>query len=200
MPEFLHQFLLCFIPMFVALDPLGLLPLFVSVTSTMDRERRRRVVLQAVPTALAIGVAFILLGRPLLDYLEIGVPDLQIAGGSLLFIWAMWDLAMSGKPSVNAEESVGLVPLATPLMVGPAVLTLGLVLTDKYQSPWPPVAALTANLAILAAMLLGLERLINYVPLTAMRAISKVVDLLLAAIGVAFVRAGVTAAVLAARG
>lgn len=189
MDDFLLSLTLCLIPMFVAVDPVGLVPVFVSVTGSMTATQRRRVVLQAVPTALAIGVAFIILGRSVLQFLGVGLADLQIAGGALLFIYAMMDLIVPGKPMVREEYSVGIVPLATPLIVGPAVLTLGLVLVDQYGH-LATIAALVINLALLMGLLLLCEQVIRLVPLNALRAISKVVDLLLAAIGVALVRQG----------
>jgi multiple antibiotic resistance protein len=92
----MHSFLLCFIPLFVAIDPVGLLPVFVSVTTGYTPQRRRRLVAEAVPTAAVIGVAFFLLGRLLLGYLNIGVADLRIAGGALLFMYALVDLFVPG--------------------------------------------------------------------------------------------------------
>ncbi len=191
----MKAFWLCFIPLFVAVDPMGLVPVFVSVTGDLDPRLRRRLVLQATPTALAIGLVFFAIGRPLLSFLHIGVPDLQIAGGILLFIYAVVDLFFApGKPSVSEAHSMGTVPLATPLIVGPAVLTAGLVLVDRYSYA-SAALALIANIVLLTLALLGLEWLLRWIPLDAMRAVSKVVDLLLAAIGVGFVRWGILAAI-----
>jgi len=189
----MNNFLLCFVKLFVAVDPPGLVPVFLSVTAGFDLVRRRKLVLQAVPAALVIGLVFFAVGRPLLSALGLGVPDLQIAGGILLFIYAVVDLFFfAGKPSVDEEHAMGIVPLATPLIVGPAVLTMGLVLTDEYSFPMTALA-LTANLVLLLAILLLADKLLRLVPMDAMRAISKVVDLLLAAIGVMIIRLGVTA-------
>lgn len=195
--SFLADFLLCFIPLFVAIDPLGMLPVFCSVTTGYDRARRRKLVLQAVPTALFIGAGFFVLGGPVLDFLNIALADLQIAGGAILFVFSLLDLIITGKPSVEEEDAVGIVPLATPLIVGPAVLTLGLVLVGKYGHV-APLAALLVNLAILAVVLLATDHIMRFIPLNTMKAISKVVMLLLAAIGVAFIREGLTSAIKAA--
>lgn len=186
----MEAFLLCFIPLFVAIDPLGMVPVFVSVTAGMDASERRRLVMQAIPTALAIGLGFFLLGSPLLHFLGIGLSDMQIAGGVLLFVYAVMDMFIPGKPSVREDESVGIVPLATPLIVGPAVLTLGLVLVQQHGM-FLAGMALIANLLLLGVALLFASRVLVFVPMNAMRATSKVVDLLLAAIGVALVRQGV---------
>lgn len=193
----MEAFLLCFIPFFVAMDPPGLIPVFLNITHGFNAAQRRRITLQAVPTALLIAVIFILVGRPLLSFLKIDIPDLQIAGGIILFVYALLDLMVAGKPMVREEQSLGIVPLATPLIVGPAVLTLGLVLRDQYG--WVHTFfALLVNLALVLLALLFSERLLKWVPMNALSAISKVVDLLLAAIGVGFVRAGLLAIIHAA--
>jgi multiple antibiotic resistance protein len=185
----MREFMLCFIPLFVAIDPLGMVPIFVNVTADATAAGRRKLVMQALPTAGAIGVGFFLLGPWLLGFLNIQISDMQIAGGVLLFVYAMMDLFLPGKPSVRENESVGLVPLATPLIVGPAVLTLGPVLVSKFGA-LAAVGALLANLVLLGAALWVVEAVLKVVPINAMRAISKVVDLILAAIGVALVREG----------
>ena len=190
MAHLLRQFALCFIPLFVAVDPLGALPVFVSVTAHLDAARRRRVALQALPTALAIGVVFFLIGGPLLHFLSLRNSDLEIAGGALLFAYAMMDLVMAGRPAVNEESSLGIVPLATPIIVGPSVLTMGLVLVDSYGKTLA-ITALVLNLILLGSLLLGIETVLRFVPINSMKAMSKVADLLLAAIGVSFVRQGV---------
>lgn len=187
----MQSFLLCFIPLFVAIDPLGLVPVYITVTSRLEPARRRRVVLEAVPAAAVIGVVFFLAGPYVLTFLNITLNDIRIAGGAILFMYALYDLAIVGKPTVVEDDaSPGLVPLATPLIVGPAVLTVGLVLVGEYGFV-TPVLALLANLVILTVVLAAGERLLTVIPLNAMRALSKVIDLLLAAIGVSLVRLGV---------
>jgi multiple antibiotic resistance protein len=194
-------FLLCFIPLFVAMDPPGILPVFFRLTAGCNAQQRKRLVLQAIPAAALIGLVFFSLGRPILSFLHIQVFDLQIAGGVLLFLYALMDLVVPGKPAVagtagngsssaGTEQSVGIVPLATPIIVGPAVMTLGLVMVDKHGLMLAS-AALTANILILLAILLSADLILRVVPLTAMNAASKVVDLLLAAIGVMLVREGI---------
>jgi multiple antibiotic resistance protein len=189
-----ESFLLCFIPLLVAIDPVGLLPIFTGVTIGRTPPQRRALVLRAIPVALAIGVVFFSFGFRVLRFMNIELSDLQIAGGILLFIFAMLDLVLPGKPAIQESESVGIVPLATPLIVGPAVLTLGLVLVQQHGLPLA-LAALVANLVILSIVLLSADFVLRIVPVPAMKAISKVLMLLLAAIGVSLVRTGVLAIV-----
>ena len=110
------------------------------------------------------------------------------------FVFAMLDLVLPGKPAIEESESVGIVPLATPLIVGPATLTLGLVLVQEHGLPLA-LAAVVINLLILSAVLFSADFVLRFIPVPAMKAMSKVVMLLLAAIGVSLVRTGVLAVV-----
>lgn len=195
----MNEFLLCFIPLFVAMDPPGILPVFFRLTAGCNSQQRRKLVLLAIPSATAIGLIFFVAGRPILDFLHIKVFDLQIAGGILLFLYALMDLVIPGKPAVNpangavaAEQAPGIVPLATPIIVGPAVMTLGLVMVDKYGLAMTS-GALIANILILFAIMLASDLILRFIPMQAMNAASKVIDLLLAAIGVMLVREGIVA-------
>lgn len=196
----MKEFLLCFIPLFVAMDPPGILPVFFRLTAGCTSAQRKRLVMLAIPSATAIGLIFFVAGRPILDFLHIKVFDLQIAGGILLFLYALMDLVVPGKPAVNApagaapstDNAPGIVPLATPIIVGPAVMTLGLVMVDKYGLAMTS-SALIANILILFAIMMASDLILRFFPMQAMNAASKVIDLLLAAIGVMLVREGIVA-------
>src|SRR2546423_2548301 len=127
MIEFDH-FLPVFIPMFVAIDPFGMVPIFLAVTDGLSDECRRRVSFEAVLAATAIALAFMFAGRWLFDFLGITAADFKIAGGAILLVLAVLDLLITGKPAVHEPEIVGIVPLAMPLIAGPATLTTTLVL------------------------------------------------------------------------
>ena len=88
----MNEFWVCFVPLFVAVDAVGVLPLFLSLTEGMDRARLRRVVIQSVITAAAVALAFLTFGPVLLRFLGITVPDFMIAGGVLLFAISLSDL------------------------------------------------------------------------------------------------------------
>jgi multiple antibiotic resistance protein len=194
----MNEFLLCFIPLFVAMDPPGILPIFFRLTAGCTSAQRKKLVMLAIPSATLIGLTFFIAGRPILDFLHIKVFDLQIAGGILLFLYALMDLVIPGKPAVSPsspaaqEDAPGIVPLATPIIVGPAVMTLGLVMVDKYGLAMTSTA-LIANILILLAIMLASDLILRIVPMQAMNAASKVIDLLLAAIGVMLVREGIVA-------
>jgi multiple antibiotic resistance protein len=185
----MSEFFVFFIPLCVAIDPFGMVPVFLGVTTGMGSAQRRRVTLEATGVGFLICLGFMFLGRWIFNYLGIDESDFKIAGGILLLVLAVYDLLIPGKPAVDEATSVGLVPLAMPLIAGPAALTTTLVLAQ--QSYAMTAVALAANFVLLLAAMLGAEAVGRLIGLNAMRAISKLVMVLLAAIAVNFIRSGV---------
>ena len=184
------NFLLAFVPIFFAVDPVGVLPIFVSLTEGMDTKARRRIVRDSVITALLVAVAFVFFGKSIFRLLGITVHDFLVAGGVLLFLIATLDL-VSGRKMAREVGSIGVVPLGTPLIVGPAVLTTALVLVDIYGLV-ATLAAIVANVVLAGGVLLHAEVLERVLGSTGSKAISKIVSLLLAAIAVMMIRKGLT--------
>lgn len=188
----MDEFLRVFIPLFVAIDPLGLVPVFLSVTDRLDAARRRRTSFEAVASASVICIGFMFLGDLIFKFLGITVNDFRIAGGVILLVLAVLDLLIVGKPAVNEQEMVGVVPLGMPLIAGPATLTSVLVLsTDQGLGKWWTALALAVNLLLLLVVLLASERIARVVGRNTLRALSKLVMVLLAAIAVNYIRVGI---------
>ena len=184
-----------FIPLMVSIDPFGIVPIFMSATANMSERYRKRIGFESVGAAFAITIGFMFLGEGLFGILQITVTDFQIAGGILLLVLAIVDLLMSGKPAVDPSRTIGIVPLAMPLIAGPATLTTSLVLSRSYG--YGPVAAgLALNFLLLLLVLQAAQRLTRWLGANALAAFSKLVMLLLAAIAVNFIRVGVTQVVL----
>ncbi len=185
----LEHFLVTFIPLFVALDPIGLVPIYLGMAQGTKVERRNVVVNEAVVTALLISVTFLFLGRFIFHALSITDRDFQIAGGLILFGLGAQDILATDRRDADARTDFGVVPLGMPLIAGPAMLTTILTLVDA-QGLVLTLAALIVNLGVMLVTLraaIWFQRLLG---LRAMRAISKIVALLLAAIAVNLVRRG----------
>ena len=191
----MHPFVDYLVPLFVTIDPLGALPVFVAVTAGMPAARRRRATFEAVSAALVITLAFMFAGNATFRYLGITAADFRIAGGLLLLVLAVLDLLTPGKPAVDEHASVGIFPLALPLIAGPATLTTVLVLADRGPHGYAMTAlSLSANLGLLLAVLLAAGTVTRVVGVNALRAFSKLVMILLAAIAVNLIRTGVAMA------
>lgn len=107
----------------MAFDALGTLPVFVSLTLEMAPLERRKVVRQSILTAFLVSIGFLMVGQSVFAFLGILVSDFKVAGGILLFILAVVDLIFPEKTRTFPKETLGVVPIGIPLIVGPAVLT-----------------------------------------------------------------------------
>ena len=122
----LHDFPLIFIPLFVVIDPAGSIPVYLALTANQTIEQRRQIARRACFVAACVGVLFVILGQAVLSFLGLSFADFQIAGGILLVVLAIIDLLTPGKPAVvdrPVDGSMGVVPLAIPLIVGRATIT-----------------------------------------------------------------------------
>jgi len=185
------NFLLAFVPLFVSVDAFGLLPMFIGLTEGLSTAERKKVILQSVFTAFFIALLFLLLGKAIFSLLGITVADFMIAGGVLLFVIALVDLSTFEKKRMQpSADSVGPVPLGTPLMVGPAVLTTSLMLLNVHGM-LTTIAAIVVNIAIAGLVFYASALLTRVLGLAGTRALSKIASLFLAAIAVMMVRKGV---------
>lgn len=188
----LEPFVLAFIPLFVAMEPIGLIPIYVSLTSRMDSQQKRSVLFHSTVTAAAITLAFLLVGKGVFILLGITIPDFQIAGGLILLSIAIVDIVSTARftPLGAPMAGVGIVPIGTPLIAGPAALTTILMLSELYGFT-VTLVALLVNLFIVWATFLSAEAIINYIGEKGALAVSKVISLLLAAIAVMMIRRGI---------
>ena len=186
-----QPFLLAFIPLFVAVDPIGLLPVFMALTQRLQRAQRSRVIRESVLTALGVALGFILVGRWILQAVGVTVGDFLIAGGVVLLVLAVDELRwVDAPPPQTALANVGDVPLGVPLIVGPAVLATSLILVQTFGLAMT-IASLVANVGLVALVLLFANQLFAWLGDDGSRVVSKIAHLLLMAIAVMLVRRGI---------
>lgn len=191
----MQEFWLCFVPLFVAVDPIGLLPIFVNLTEDLESGLRRTILLQSIVTAMLIAIAFLLFGPDLLRFLGITVADFMIAGGALLFAISLSDLITGEKKrSRHDAEIIGAVPIGIPLIAGPALLTTTIVLADAYGK-WMTATAALANIALAGIAFRFADFITHWLGRNGTRSASKIASLLLAAIAVMLVRKGIVQAI-----
>jgi multiple antibiotic resistance protein len=190
-----RNFAIAFVTLFVAVDALGVFPLFISLTEGLAPRERRRIILQSLLTAVIAAVLFVFFAKKVFDLIGIKVEDFMVAGGVLLFAIALLEL-VSGRKFARQVETVGAVPLGIPLIVGPAVLTSSLILVDVAGAV-PTLAAIVLNIAIAGAVFLGADLFTRLLGQAGSRAVSKVAALIMAAFAVMMIRRGV-AGILAA--
>jgi multiple antibiotic resistance protein len=188
--EMLNPFLICIIPIMVALDAPGTLPIYVAMTEGLDEQERQQIVRQSILTAFLVTIAFIFLGRAVFKALAITVEDFMIAGGIVLLIIAVLDIVRAGEKKYPVSPSFGVVPFGTPLIAGPATLTTALVLVGNYGYV-PVILSLVANILLAWAIFSQADRIIKLIGINGSRAFAKVAALLLAAIAVKMIRSGI---------
>ncbi|HEY8994432.1 MAG TPA: MarC family protein [Lacunisphaera sp.] len=191
MIEWLSKFLLAFIPLFVAIDPVGLAAIFLGLGHNVDEGQRQRIANQATWTGGLVALGFLILGQSVFKAVGISVSDFQIAGGLILFILAARDLVQSAAEQEKLPPDFGVVPLGMPLIAGPASITTLLVLAQNEQVDLSVIlVALAVNLALVVFALHYSQWLGRKIGGTGLRAISKIVSMLLAAIAVSMIRQG----------
>jgi multiple antibiotic resistance protein len=191
MLEWLTRFLQAFIPLFVAIDPIGLAAIFLGLGQNIAPAQRQKIADQATWTGGLVALGFLFLGQSVFRAVGISVSDFQIAGGLILFILAAKDLIQSAAEPEKLPEDFGVVPLGMPLIAGPASITTLLVLAQTATIGLVvTLVALVANLALVVLALHYSGWLSRKIGPTGLRAISKIIAMLLAAIAVNMIRRG----------
>lgn len=181
---------LAFIPIFVAVDAPGVLPMFISLTESIKKSQRSRIIRDSMITAAAIAIVFIFVGKSIFRFLGITVYDFMVAGGSLLFIISINDLLNPEKSKRLPVDTLGAVPLGMPLIVGPAVLTTSLIVMDAYGLV-PTLMSVILNILIAGLIFASADFFMKFIGKGGAKAISKIANLFLAAIAVMMVRKGI---------
>ncbi|MDE1170035.1 MAG: MarC family protein [Verrucomicrobium sp.] len=187
-----EHFTRTFIPIFVAIDSIGLAAVFLAMSQGTTEKRRRLIATQATWTGGGVALLFLFLGRSIFSFVGVTVGDFQIAGGLILFMLAARDMVRPAaeKPAEVAED-FGVVPLGMPLIAGPALIAT-LLLLAQVEGLLMTLIALVLNLGVVALAFAYCRTLEQWIGGTGMRAVSKIISLLLAAIAVSMIRHGWT--------
>lgn len=184
---------LCFIPLLVAIDAPGMIPIFISMTDDMTEERRHRLLRAAVLTALGVSVLFLFSGRFIFSFLGITENDFRIGGGIVLLVFAVSDLLFPPERQDRGDINVdiGVVPLGIPLIMGPAALTTTVISADSHGYV-ATLIALVLNLALTWILFHNSKHIARVIGNGGAKAFAKVASLFLAAIAVMMIRIGIT--------
>jgi len=185
----IHKFFVAFIPLFVAIDPSGLVAMFMGLAGNASREHRQREGFIGIFTALCVSVGFVFLGKIIFTALGITVADFQVAGGLILLGLAGRELLNISPADREATNDFGVVPLGMPLIAGPALLTALLILVDTVGLIFT-LFSMVVNLALVAVAFWNADLVARWMGRQGLRGVSKIVALLLAAIAVSLIRRG----------
>jgi multiple antibiotic resistance protein len=181
-----ESFIFTFIPLFIVIDALGTLPFVISSSEDMARHERQRMIHIAMLTATIVGFAFLFFGQFILDVLDISVGSFAIAGGLILLVLSIRYMTTGRMVELIKEEMVAVVPIGTPLTVGPATITTLLLLATQFPL-YMVVISFILNLFIAWLIFLLSNHIVRFMGQGGIKAISRVFSLLLAAIAVGMV-------------
>lgn len=191
----MNPYIESFLPLFVAINAPGIIPMYLGITEDLSTAERRRLTFHAVVTAAVIAVLILFAGQLIFSLLGITVNDLRVGGGLILLILSISNLIFgdfrrrdptAGEP----DASVGVVPLGIPMIMGPAAITSILVSRESFGYI-PTLLSLSVNMGLVFLVLAFAPYIGRFVGAAVSRAIAKVASLFLAAISVALIRAGI---------
>jgi len=189
MGNLVQNFIFTFVPLFIVIDALGNLPFVISMSEDMIRPQRRRMIHLSIVTATVLGLFFLFFGQLVLKLMGISVGSFAIAGGIILLAFAIKYMTTGHMVEAVKEELVAVVPIGTPLTVGPATITTLLLLATQFPL-YMVLISFALNMAITWVIFLGGEQVARFLGQGGLRAISRVFSLLLAAIAVSMVIRG----------
>ncbi len=195
-----------FTTLLVTIDPPGLAPLFLGLTTGMNRAERKQVALRGSLIAFGILAAFALFGASVLGVLGISIGAFRIAGGLLLF-WIAFEMVFEKRQDRKEKTStvaitrdhihnIAVFPLALPLIAGPGAISATILLAGSLKETVDRaqlIAVLAANLLLLFAALVIAERLDRLLGMTGRAILTRLLGVILAALAAQFVVDGVKA-------
>lgn len=190
-----HTFASALILLLLVLDPLGSLPIFISVLRNVEPARRARVAVREGLIAFGVLMAFMLGGQHFLRVMRLSERSLEVAGGVILLVIAM-RMVFGGSSQIYASAREArepfIFPLAVPLLAGPSAMATVLLLASRQPAGmWQWVAAITVAMAICTAVLLAADRIRRLLGDSVVTAMEKLMGLVLTAIAIEMLLAGV---------
>lgn len=186
MHDWLRTFLLTFVPLFIVINALGNLPFVISMSEGKSSPERRHMIHVASATALVVGLAFLFFGQFVIKVMGISPGSFTIAGGLVLLALSIRHMTVGRMVEVSREEMVAVVPIGTPLMVGPATITTLMLLASHFPL-YMVLLSFALNLLIAWAIFLLGNEIVRFAGQAGLKATSNVFSLLLAAIAVSMV-------------
>jgi multiple antibiotic resistance protein len=218
-PALLADVIAAFLPLFVAINIPGILPLYIGMTEQFTPAERQTLLVRALFAALALAVLMLFAGNVIFNSLGITVDDLRVGGGLILLTISITDLAFGdvvkkrrgGRPSdrrryeeaaeaahapeLHAPVDLPIVPLGIPLIIGPGAITTILIAEGQFGAP-VTLGTIALNLALVFVAFTFGPRLMRVFGPDTSKAVAKVASLFLAAIAVAMIRAGIVGMVM----
>jgi multiple antibiotic resistance protein len=181
-----QDFVMTFIPLFIVIDAFGNLPFVITMGEGREKSEQRRMVHLAIITATIVGLVFLFFGQFILNVMDIDVGSFAIAGGIILLVLSIKYMTTGHMVDMVSKEMLAVVPIGTPLTVGPATITTLILLALQYNI-YMVLISFALNMLITWVIFLLSQRIAGFMGEGGIRAVSRVFSLLLAAIAVSMV-------------
>ncbi len=191
MGNYLPYFVLTFVPLFIVIDALGNLPFVISLSEGMSKQERRKMIHFATITATVVGLVFLFFGQFILKVMGISVGAFAIAGGVILLVLSIKYMSTGRMVEAVKEEMIAVVPIGTPLTVGPATITTLLLLATQFPI-YMVLLSFALNMLITWGIFMLSSYIVRFMGQGGLKATSKVFSLLLAAIAVSMIIHGLS--------
>ena len=188
-----------FITFFTVIDPIGTIPVFIAVTTSANKNDRKKIAIKAAIVAAGVLLFFIVLGELILNAIDIPLPTFQIAGGIVLFLFALTMIFGESKPEtelshIDTKDDKAIFPLAMPSLASPGAILAAILLTEnsKYSVIDQSLTALTMLTVIAIALVLMIlsTRIFKLIGNSGAAIISRVMGLILSSVAVANILQG----------
>lgn len=189
--DFVSELVKAIIALFIIVDPLDNIPIFTGLTGNMEVPTRKKVYNTAVLVGFILLLVFAFTGQEILNLFGLSIYSFEVAGGILLLIIAIRILISGVHETVESPESIGAVPIAIPLLVGPGAITTTIFNLQAYGT----VIAILAVVAVLSltwVILRYINGIYKFLGKTGSLVIARVMALLIAAIAIQYILTGVT--------
>ncbi|MBI2417318.1 MAG: MarC family protein [Ignavibacteriales bacterium] len=194
----MKKLLLSFIPLFVAIDIIGTVPIYLGLTEDLSEKEKKKLLFEAILAAFVIALVFLVGGKIILRFIGITIDDFRIAGGIILLILSISDILFTSEERKKSTNKIGIVPLGIPLIIGPAALTTILILLDQYGFI-NTVISMVVNFTIVWFVMYYAQIVIKLIGDGGTKAFAKIASLFLAAIAIMMIRVGISNVVKAFR-
>lgn len=199
MDSIIHKFVL----LWAVIDPIGTIPVFIAVTAALKTSaEKNKVAVKAIIIAALVLVFFVVLGEILLDAMEIPLPAFQVAGGVVLFLFALTMIFGDSKPEqelgmLEKAHNAAVFPLAIPSIASPGAMMAAVLLTDNHRYSLVEQTITTGIILVILfialLLMLAANRIVSLIGDTGASVVSRVMGLILSAVAMNAVLSGLFA-------
>jgi multiple antibiotic resistance protein len=186
--DIMEKFIASLLSLFITLDPVGTIPYYLTYTHSFTEEKKHRILFISISVCFFVSVLFLYFGEFLFKYLKISFSDFLIASGIILLIFSVTEFI--GASQFKVEEEMAIVPLAIPLLAGPAFLTT-ILISKKFYGTIITLICLFLNLTFAYIILFYSQKISHSIGKTGIKGLVKILSLFLASLGIKFIREGI---------